>query len=44
MTVLISTLKSGKGNSHMYSFLNHYSMTGIYFKFNVFLAKRFSDT
>ena len=26
-------LKSGKGNSSMYSFLHHHSMTKIYFKF-----------
>ena len=37
-------LKSGKGNSYVYSFSNHYSVTNIYFNFYIFLPKRFEAT
>ena len=37
-------LKSGKGNGQVYWFSKPYGMANLYFKFHVFLPKRFEAT
>ena len=36
------SLKSGKGKGEVHLFSNYYSMTDIYFRFDIFSPKRFS--
>ena len=40
-TTTVKLLKSGKGNSNMYSFSHHCSMANKYLKFYIFLPKHF---